>query len=63
MTNPPVALPAQFAFLTEPTPGHVVLDLHTEQGVARAILSPQQLANLVADGARFMRPMVRTSHV
>lgn len=37
MTNPPVALPAQFAFLTEPTPGHVVLDLHTEQGVARAI--------------------------
>lgn len=58
MTNPPVALPARFAFLTEPTPGHVVLNLETESGFAKALLTPQQLTNIISDGARFLRPFV-----
>ena len=58
MTDQPVILPAKLCYLTEPKPGCVVISLHTEQGAAQAILSPQQLANIVIDGARAMRPFV-----
>ena len=54
-----VTLPAKLCYLTEPTPGRVIVNLDTEQhGMVRAILSPQQLANIVIDGARAVRGMV-----
>lgn len=52
MTEPQ---PAKLAFLTEPKPGEVIMTLITESGELVAKLSPEHVANLVADGARSMR--------
>lgn len=47
--------PAKLAFLTEPKHGEVIITLITKSGELTAKLSPEHVANLVADGARSMR--------
>ncbi len=51
-------IPTRLAYLTEPEPGHVVLNLETGSAFQRFDLSKQQVARLVAEGARYMRGYV-----